>query len=112
MGMGVGRDPGAPPFFQAASVRSAACGVGSRFFHQDTVNSGHLLPYESGMQIGLRQFDARTVQWLIGAAEASDASRSSLARGLCARLDRRDSSEDLATASGNRPFWDVAQGWC
>ena len=39
------------------------------------------------MQIGLRQFDARTVQWLIYTAEASDASRSSLARGLCVRLD-------------------------
>ncbi len=54
------------------------------------------------MQIGLRQFDAQTVQWLTGAAAASDASRSSLARGLCDRLDWRDSSGDLATASARK----------
>ena len=32
------------------------------------------------MEIGLRQFDARTVQWLIGAVKDPDAIRSSLAR--------------------------------
>ncbi len=54
------------------------------------------------MQIGLRQFDAQTVQWLTGAAAASDASRSILARGLCERLDWRDSSGGLATASARK----------
>ena len=54
------------------------------------------------MQIGLRQFDAQTVQWLTGAAAASDASRSRLARGLCERLDWRDSSGGLATASARK----------
>ena len=54
------------------------------------------------MQIGLRQFDAGTVQWLIGAVKDPDASRSSLARGLCERLGWKGSSGALAVASARK----------
>ena len=55
-----------------------------------------------GMQVGLRQFDAGTLEWLRGAVTQPGSTRSSLARGLCERSDWRDSSGAHAGASARK----------
>ena len=54
------------------------------------------------MQVGLRQFDAGTLEWLRGAVTQPGATRSSLARDLCDRSDWRDSSGARAEASARK----------
>ena len=54
------------------------------------------------MQVGLRQFDAATLEWLCGAVKQPGATRSSLARGLCDRSDWRDRSGAHAEAAARK----------
>ncbi len=54
------------------------------------------------MQVGLRQFDAATLDWLRGAATQPGATRSDLARGLCERADWRNASGAPCEASARK----------
>ncbi len=54
------------------------------------------------MQVGLRQFDAATLDWLRGAATQPGTTRSGLARGLCKRADWRNASGAPCEASARK----------